>query len=177
MLDNLAGEACRRLLMAAYGPFAKWRTAPTTSDDSSGSDGPTVKTALLTQSGHLSDEFRGRRTGGLSNARSNADGLFPATLVRSLVMTGGRPGRQDHCGAPGPRVKPADERNRNQLSEWYDWFADRTSLGLLPSGWDDPGRRRSPRSRGPCLGIAPISRRAARSTRRPSTAGGPRTGT
>jgi len=138
-----------------------------------GSDGRRVKTTLLTHSGHVSDEFRGRRAGGLSNA----DGLFPATLVRSLVMTGGRPGRQGHCSARGPRVKPADERNRNQLSEWYDWFADRTSLGLRPFGWDDPGRRRSPRWRGPCLGIAPISRRAARSTRRPSTAGGPRNGT
>ena len=63
----------------------------------------------------------------------------------------GKPGRQGHRGAPGPRVKPADERNRNEPSEWYDWFPDRTSLGLLPSVWDDPGRRRSPRSRGPCL--------------------------
>ena len=105
----------------------------------------------MTHSGHVSDEFRGRRAGGLSNARSNADGLFPATLVRSLVMTGGRPGRQGHRGAPGPRVKPADERNRNEPWEWYDWFPDRTSLGLLPPVRDDPGRRRSPRSRGPCL--------------------------
>jgi hypothetical protein len=40
-----------------------------------------------------------------------------------------RPGRQGHRGTPGPRVKPADERNRNQLSETYDWFPDRTSLG------------------------------------------------
>src|SRR6266404_9846697 len=96
--------------------------------------------------------------------------------LRSLAMTGGTPGRQGHRGTPGPRVKPADESNRNELSEWYDWFLDRTSLGLLPSVWDDPGRRRSPRSRGSCLGIAPISCRAARSTRPPSTAGGPRTG-
>jgi len=131
----------------------------------------------LTHSGHVSDELKGRRAGGLSKARSIADGLFPTTLVRSLVMTGGTPGRQGHRGTPGPRVKPADESNRNELSEWYDWFLDRTSLGLLPSRWDDPGRRRSPRSRGSCLGIAPISCRAARSTRPPSTAGGPRTGT
>jgi hypothetical protein len=36
---------------------------------------PRPKTTRMTHSGHVSDEFRGRRAGGLSNARSNQESL------------------------------------------------------------------------------------------------------
>ncbi len=103
--------------------------------------------------------------------------VFPATLVRSLVMTGGSPAVRATAAL---RVRVSSPRMKgiatNRRSGTTGSRTARASDCCPPCGTIRGDGARHVRA-GHALGITPISRRAARSTRPPSTAGGPRNGT